>query len=47
LAPFEDKEIKAALFQMYPIKAPGPMASQHIFFSAVGIFAGKRSPEQF
>ena len=35
LAPFEEKEVKEALFQMFPTKAPGP-----IFFNNIGIFVG-------
>ena len=41
LAPFEEKEVKEALFQMFPTKEPGP-----IFFNDIGMFVGRRSPRQ-
>jgi len=37
LAPFEEKEVKEALFQMFPTKAPGPDGLPAHFFSAIGI----------
>jgi hypothetical protein len=32
IAPFEDGEVKDALFQMYPLKAPGPDGFPSQFF---------------
>jgi hypothetical protein len=31
IAPFEEGEVKEALFQMYPLKAPGPGFPTHFF----------------
>ena len=39
--PAKVKEVKEALFQMFPTKAPGP-----IFFNDIGMFVGRRSPRQ-
>ena len=38
-APYSQKEVKTALFQMFPTKAPGPMTSPLIFSSIIGIHA--------
>jgi len=37
LAPFEKEEVKTALFQMFPTKAPGRMACLRTFSSVIGI----------
>jgi hypothetical protein len=37
-APFSDKEISDALFQIGPLKPQDPMASRRIFSKGIGIF---------
>jgi hypothetical protein len=50
-APFEDGEIKQALFQMYPLKAPGPDEFlAHFFSETLGCVwdrGDQGSPENF
>jgi hypothetical protein len=41
-APFSVKEVKDALFEMYPTKAPGPTGSLHIFSNIIGMCAVER-----
>ena len=42
LAPFDSKEVKEALFQMFPTKAPGPDGfSAHFFPAALGSLWGR------
>ena len=36
VAPFDKDEIKRALFQMFPTKAPGLTVCQHISYSVIG-----------
>jgi hypothetical protein len=40
--PYEESVVKTALFQMYPMKAPGPNGFPAYFFSAIGSFVDKR-----
>ena len=37
---YTKEEVKTALFQMFPTKAPGQMVSWRIFISTIGIFVG-------
>jgi len=39
--PFTEKEVKEALFQMSPLKAPGPDGYPAYFFRGIGIYVGK------
>ena len=40
-APFSDEEIADALFQIGPLKAPGPDGFPARFFSATGVRCGR------
>ena len=42
LAPFEKEEVKIALFQMFPTKAPGPDGMPAHFFQPIGNYAAMR-----
>jgi hypothetical protein len=37
-APFDGSEVKNALYQMFPTKAPGPNGFPAHFFSVIGLF---------
>ena len=39
---YSKEEVKDALFQMFPTKAPGPDGSHHIFFSVTGSYVVMR-----
>lgn len=45
LAPYEEDEVKHALFQMFPTKAPGRTVFLHTFFSVIGTFVERQSPK--
>lgn len=40
IAPFTMEEVKVALFQMHPSKAPGPDGMSPYFFQNIGTWAG-------
>jgi hypothetical protein len=42
IRPFEEKEVKEALFQMFPTKSPVLTVTQHIFSRHIGIYVGRR-----
>lgn len=44
--PFTEKEVKEALFQMSPLKAPGPDGYPAHFSRGIGIYVGKILPGQ-
>lgn len=46
LAPYDEKEVKAALFQMFPTKAPGPDGFPAHFSRDIGIYVGSLSPRR-
>ena len=43
LDPYKEGEVKDALFQMFPTKAPVPMIFRRTFFSDIGSFVGRKS----
>ena len=45
IKPFMEKEVKEALFQMFPTKAPGPDGFPAHFFQRHWIYVGKRLPQ--
>ena len=42
MAPFDQEEVKTALFQMFPTKAPGPDGMPAHFFSGIGSYVVRR-----
>jgi hypothetical protein len=42
LDPIVEREVKSALFQMFPTKALVPMVSRRISFELIGTFVGRR-----
>ena len=39
VAPYKEEEVKTALFQMFPTKAPGPDGFPAHFFSIIGLLS--------
>lgn len=47
MAAHSGEEVKKALFQMFPLKAPGLDGFRLTFFRSTGMYAGRMSPELF